>query len=299
MKMYILLIGFILSVSSFAQTGIYLSTGTRYDVSDIESIMDDVLMHNTTRRINIFVHGRGKHPEKGLGVMSELENMYGVSSIMFHWPSWKSAVERPVGNAISSSEDLYVFLNALNNYISEHPFKTFGLKFSLLVHSMGNIVFKEMIQNHYSSGSFKYNLFDTLILNAADVPVRDHQSWVDKIDFSKENFITYNDNDIVLFGSEQLDRFSDDFEEYEGTRLGKNVDKAVKKSNEERSNNAKYLNISKLTFTGHRHFITDLKKKNRELRSIFSRLIKGRRPYLNKRDGVYKVRENVYYFKHD
>lgn len=286
-----------MSVTSFAETGLYLSSGKNYKVTDVEGVMSDIFSDGHTRYINIFIHGRGKHPEKGLEFIPDIEKMYGIKTIMFHWPSWKSAVERPVGNAIEAAEDLAKFLSELDDYTRRHPIRMFGVKLTLLVHSMGNIVFKEMVDNHYQPGGFKRSLFSTLVLNAADVPIRQHSSWVDRIDFSKENFITYNDNDIVLFGSEQLDHFSNDYEEYEGSRLGKDIDKALKKSNESRSSNAKYLNLSKMTFTGHRHFLVDDKEKNIELKLIFSRIFKGKSPYLNERDGVYRVIDNTYYFK--
>lgn len=297
MKPFLALVIFILSLSSFSETGIYLSSGKRFDVSNVEEAMTELFSEGDVGYINVFVHGRGKHPEKGFGVMSEVEKTYGVKSIMFHWPSWKSAVERPVGNAVSAAEDLSRFLSALNTYVRVHPVRMFGVNLSLVVHSMGNIVFKEMIDNYYQAGEFKYNLFSNLVLNAADVPAREHKLWVDRIDFSLQNFVTYNDNDIVLFGSEQLDRFNNDFEEYEGTRLGKDLEKVTDGKKRYLSQNAKYLNLSKITFTGHRHFLVGDKEKNIELKNLFSRIMKGRVPFLNNRDGVYKVKGNTYYFK--
>lgn len=296
MKMFLTLSILMLSLTSFGDTGLYLSSGKNFNVTDVEGVMKEVLGPEPTRYLNIFIHGRGKHPEKGIEIMTELEENYGAKTIMFHWPSWKSAIERPVGNAISSAGDLYSFLHELNNYVRHHPFKMFGVKINLVAHSMGNIVFKEMIENFYQAGDFKESLISSLLLNAADVPARDHSNWVDRIDFSKENYITYNDNDIVLFGSEQLDRFDNDYEHYEGTRLGRDLNKSMKKSTL-LSKNVSYLNISKLTYTGHRHFLVDDKKKNTELKSIFTRMFKGRRPYLSKRDGVYKIKDNIYYFK--
>ncbi|WP_372652819.1 alpha/beta hydrolase [Halobacteriovorax sp.] len=297
MKSFLAFIFFIFSLSIFAETGIYLSSGKRYETLDVSAAMAEIFSKGEVGHINVFVHGRGKHPEKGFGVMNEVEKTYGVKSIMFHWPSWKSAMERPVGNAVGAAEDLSRFLSALNSYVRMYPNRMLGVKLSLLVHSMGNIVFKEMLENYYHSGEFNRNLFSSLVLNAADVPAKEHKQWVDRIDFSTQNFVTYNDNDIVLFGSEQLDRFNDEYEEYEGTRLGKDLEKVTKGKVRYLSQNAKYLNLSKMTFTGHRHFLVDDKKKNIELKNLFSQIIKGRAPYLNSRDGVYDVKHNTYYFK--
>ncbi len=297
MRSFLALVIFIFSFSSIAETGVYLSSGKFFESTNVDAVMSEIFSEGEVNYINIFVHGRGKHPEKGFDVMSEVEKTYGVKTIMFHWPSWKSAIERPVGNAVNAAEDLSRFLGALNSYVRAHPIRMAGVNLSLLVHSMGNIVFKEMIDNFYHPGEFNHNLFSNLVLNAADVPAKEHKLWVDRIDFSRQNFVTYNDNDIVLFGSEQLDRFNDSYEEYEGTRLGKDLEEVTKGRSSYLSQNAKYLNLSKITFTGHRHFLVDDKKKNVQLKNLFTQIIKGRVPYLNSRDGVYDIKDNTYYFK--
>jgi hypothetical protein len=297
MKVFVLAIFFLLSAISFAETGLYTSSGQRYDVDDVEGVMDELFSGpKRPSHINVFVHGRGKHPEKGLGMLPEIESTHGVKTIMFHWPSWKSALERPVDKAIASADDLNIFLTALNTYMRRHPIKTFGIKLSLLVHSMGNIVFKTMMEDHYM-GNFKWNLFSTLTLNAADVPMRDHYSWVERIDFSKTTFITYNDDDIVLLGSEQLDMFNDDYEMLEGKRLGRNLGKYLKKKEVDKADNAVYLDFSKLTFGGHRHFLVKEKKKNEVLIKTFSSILKGKKPRLDRKNGVYKFFRNIFFFK--
>ena len=172
----------------------------------------------------------------------------------------------------------------------------FGVKVSLLVHSMGNIVFKSMLEDHYQ-GDFKWNLFSTITLNAADVPMKDHAEWVERIDFGKSTYITYNDDDIVLYGSEKLDLFNDDFEMLEGKRLGRNLGKYIKRSEIEKAENAIYLDFSRLTFGGHRHFLVKEKRKNHNLIDTFSHLLKGKKPRLDRRGGVYKILQNIFFFK--
>ncbi|WP_127714340.1 alpha/beta hydrolase [Halobacteriovorax sp. HLS] len=294
-----LLITFTLLVSfgSWAETALYTSSGKKFEITDVEGAMSEIFDEAIKPRyINIFVHGRGKHPEKGLEVIPEIEKKHGVKVLMFHWPSWESALERPLADAVESGNDLNAFLLELNAYVRRHPIKMFGVKLSMLVHSMGNIVFRSMIENHYM-GDFKWNLFSTLTLNAADLPMKRHDEWVSKIDFSKSVFITYNDDDVVLYGSEQLDRFNKDFEEFEGPRLGRNLGKYLKKNKVGRAPNAVYLDFSKLTFGGHRHYLVKDKKKNEVLKETFTSLLRGKKPRLDRKNGVYKFFKNIFFFK--
>lgn len=285
-----------LSFDIWAQSALYTSAGTRYNVDDVDGIMNELLSDESTEFITIFVHGRGKHPAKGLEIIPRIESRYGVKTIMFTWPSWKSAVERPVNNALASAEEMHTFLSKLNDYIQRYPQMNSKIKFSLLVHSMGNIVFKKVIDDFYQ-GDYRWDLFSTITLNSADVPSKGHSQWVEKIDFGKNLFIINNDDDSVLFGSEQLDRFNGHYDEYEGPRLGKDLAKSFKKKKVVKSSNAVYLDLSKMSFGGHRHFLMKDKKKYKIQKNIFSKILKGEKPRLDRSAGVYKVRGNIFHFK--
>lgn len=296
-KILLLTLSILFCISSFAETALYTSSGNKYEITDLENAMDELFDGpGRTSYINIFVHGRGKHPQKGLEMLPEIEKRHGVRTLMFHWPSWESMLERPIDSAIESAKDLNTFLVEYNAYVRRHPIKMFGVKSSLLVHSMGNIVFKSMMENHYN-GDFKWNLFSTLILNAADVPMKRHAEWVDLINFSKSTFITFNDDDMVLYGSEQLDRFNDDYKHLEGPRLGRNLEKYLKKKRVDTASDAIYLNFSKLTFGGHRHYLVKDKKKNKILKKTFTNLLRGKKPGLASKNGVYKFFSNIFFFK--
>ena len=296
-KILLLIFSLLISFSVIAETALYTSSGKKYEITDVESAMDELLSGSVkTKYINIFVHGRGKHPEKGLEMLPDMEMKHGVKSLMFHWPSWESMLERPVDSAIESARDLNTFLTEFNAYVRRHPVKMFGMKTSLLVHSMGNIVLKSMMENHYN-GDFKWDLFSTLILNGADVPMKRHSEWVDLINFSKSTFITFNDDDMILYGSEQLDKFNNDYKKLEVPRLGRNLEKYITKKKVHTASDAIYLNFSKLTFGGHRHFLVKDKKKNQILKETFTNLLRGKKPALNKKNGVYKFFKNMFFFK--
>lgn len=81
---------------------------------------------------------------------------------------------------------------------------------NLALHSMGNYLFKQLIDSTASqSGSL---VFDNVVLIAADVNNRDHAEWVDRIRARRRVFITINEADSALrvsrmkFGDEQLAR---------------------------------------------------------------------------------------------
>ncbi|OUR96601.1 hypothetical protein A9Q84_09655 [Halobacteriovorax marinus] len=278
------------------EPALYTSRGTRYDVDDVEGVMSELLSDYNTEYITVFVHGRGKHPEKGLTIIPDIEERYGVKTIMFTWPSWESAVERPVHSGINSADEMLIFLTKLNEYIRNNPHKAARFKLTLLVHSMGNIVFKKMMDDLYQ-GDFKWDLFSNVILNSADVPSKKHSEWVEKIDFGKSLYITNNDDDSVLFGSELLDSFNGDYDDYEGPRLGKDLAKDFKKKGVVKSQNAIYLDLSKLSYGGHRHYLMKDKSKYNFQKNIFTSLLHGEKPRLDRSAGVYKVRGNVYHFK--
>ena len=73
----------------------------------------------------------------------------------------------------------------------------------MLVHSMGNIVFKEMIDKHWDNDAYPGVFITKLILNSADVQREHHQQWIEKVSIADEIFSTTTRHDFVL-GSVEL-----------------------------------------------------------------------------------------------
>ncbi len=250
-----------------------------YKCSDLNDILQEKL--DLTKDILFFVHGRGKHPEKGLAYIDTVEGNYDLNVIMFHWNSWINSISRPENNAIDSSRELQNCLNQINRY--KEVSKT-DKKFFFFSHSMGNIVFKYFLKDLYEKSTFNNELFKSIILNAPDVESKKHNLWVDKIDFSKNIFITFNLDDSVLIGSKAIDY--KDVRPFRGFRLGTRPYSGITKK-------ANYLDFSKLTIGGHEYFRYD-KSHNitKILNSIFKNNSFSKFPH-----NQHKKYKNVFIFK--
>lgn len=224
---------------------------------------------NTKNPILFFVHGRGKHPEKGLDYLPEFEQRYGLDILMFHWDSWINAISRPEQNAIDAASRLAHCFEEIQEFKDEHPslFKKRPVHF--MAHSMGNIVFKSLIENHQFEA--KKFLFESVTLNASDVPYDEHKKWIEKIKLAPNIYITFNSNDAVLIGSKFIDYKDGDF--FSGRRLGRSNTSQIDRR--ELAKNAYYLDFSQLTFGGHQHFLDDGKNSKAPLTSIFQDIFHG------------------------
>ncbi len=161
-------------------------------------------------KLIVFLHGRGRHPDKGEPMLTELAERHNAAVVMFDWDSWictsyckekikQYSSKHPYGNAIAAAPELANFLAALHDFKQDRP----DLKISLLAHSMGNIVFREMINNwklKERSGAF----IENLILNSADVERHNHKSWLERVSLAREIFVTLSRGDLALGAVEYM-----------------------------------------------------------------------------------------------
>lgn len=149
--------------------------------------------------LTIFIHGRGKHPEKAFGdhprigrdILGQMTDYYQSTVLMVNWPSWLGPSGYPSLNARDTGPHLKLLFQGVRRYRAaiggaEHP------PINLFVHSMGNQVLASFLEAY--GGEFGGNdaLFDTLILNAPDAELRDHRSWVERIDFAARIYLLVN-----------------------------------------------------------------------------------------------------------
>jgi esterase/lipase superfamily enzyme len=88
---------------------------------------------------------------------------------------------------------------ARSAYIAEHAHKACPFTVNMLLHSMGNYVYKHVFDSTISNGSKL--VFDNVLLVAADVNNNDHQPWVEKIPARRRVYITINEKDAALQAS--------------------------------------------------------------------------------------------------
>lgn len=232
-------------VYSYGQD-LYLRTqDTSYSCFELNQVMADVLKSADERNILFFIHGRGKHPQKGLAYLPQFEDNFNLRIVMFHWDSWINSISRPEESAKNSGEYLNYCLGQLNEFKNKNKEEFIKRKLFFMVHSMGNIAFRSFLQNYYDQ-NFKANLFDAVVMNAPDLEAKNHHLWVDKINFSKKVFITFNGDDLILTGSRVIDY--KDLKFFKGARLGANPKQFSSKI-------ATYLDFSNITFGGHEYFL--------------------------------------------
>ena len=63
----------------------------------------------------------------------------------------------------------------------------------LLMHSMGNEVFKSFMENY--DGQLSPGLFDVIILAAPEVDLKGHAQWIEKINFANNVYVMLNRED--------------------------------------------------------------------------------------------------------
>jgi len=145
----------------------------------------------------LFIHGRGKHPQKAFKkkLLIDLEKDYSAKVIMFHWPSWEGTYAFPTKKARNAAADLLQVFKMIEGYKINCKGKCKNINFTLFSNSMGSIVLEQAMLNYDGSIS---QIFDTLIINASSSLARNHSHWVDKINFSKNTYITINQDDKLL-----------------------------------------------------------------------------------------------------
>lgn len=286
-----LVLGLSQTIHAF-ESKIYISGHKEpYQVNEMQQVFEAIEMDKTTKNIVFYVHGRGKHPEKGIAYLPDLEKRYNIRVIMFSWKSWINFVTRPVASAVTAAKDLDVAFRSIKQFKKKRPSFFKNRNFSFLAHSMGTIVLKSYMNSLYRKKSYNSQFFDTLTLNAADLALFGHKGWLSKIDFSKNIYSTYNKGDAVLLGSKIIDYTRFSF--FSGPRLGKSLKYGFIKA--KLASNTLYLNFSKLTKSGHSHHRNEEKNKT-QLNQIFNYILNGAKLPLIKSLGVSSVRDRVVYF---
>ncbi len=258
-KIIIILLSIVSSQSLFANT-----IFTRGDTNGVDCHKLDLklnrILNESEKDIIFYVHGRGQHPEKGISYLPDFEDAYNAKVIMFHWKSWINWYSRPEDSAKESGSKLRECLDILNKYKIENKEKFSKRKTFFMAHSMGNIVFKNLMEYHYQKDNWAEDLFNAVIMNAPDVKSKKHNTWVDKIDFTKKRYITINDDDFILIGSKAID--VKDVKIFKGARLGASIH-----SKKSISKKTMYMDFSKISLGGHRYFLD--KDKNAPIMKIY------------------------------
>jgi len=294
----LLTLGFSAIAGTSVGTSLITDDGTQYQVanlsqegSDIAQTLKDDIESGRADNFIFYVHGRGKEPNKSLrDVIPDLEKEYKATVLMFHWfPSYKGPLGYPKEEAEAAAPDLGKALKYFQAYKDSHKDEFKSVKTTMLVHSMGNIVFGKFMES-YVLGTLNKGLFDTIILNSADVDAKGHDKWVSKIDFANNIYITLNEGDNVLGGSAKS-QGEKRLGQKTTTMTGKKIPLA---------GNAKYVDFSE-TGVNHRYFLKSGQEDNHWLKQFYESVMKGNPVDLNLFPGIKGIEagngNKIYVFK--
>lgn len=193
-----------------------------------------------------FVHGYNNDVETVLNRADGFAEKYNVEVVAFSWPADGGGVKgvasykadkrdaRASAGALDRTfAKIYGYLDEFNNerikqiikkaeqlypdnmelrdqYITKEAEKGCPFTVNMVLHSMGNYLFKTVLQSSVYRGA--QLLFDNVVMVAADTNNKDHAEWVDRIQCRKRIYITINEDDSALMasrmkaGEEQLAR---------------------------------------------------------------------------------------------
>jgi hypothetical protein len=217
-----------------AAARIITADGTQYEIDELGGALKHALGNSGTRHVIIFVHGRscskGGEPKKSLSkAIPSLQSNYHAKALMFTWPG--SSAGCPVGfpdsEARESGQAFSHMLHKLAFILSDEGTTNLpnNLTFTLITHSMGNIVLEEALT--HDTIPLPENLFSTVILSSSATALAGHSAWLSKLKFSPNLYVSENDGDSVLAAAGTY-----------GARLGRDL------GTDELAANAQYVDFS-------------------------------------------------------
>jgi esterase/lipase superfamily enzyme len=209
-------------------------------------------MAEQNRNCLFYVHGFNNDFKTIIEQGKFIEDNYDIEVVIFSWPSNGGGVKGVLSyksdkrEAQLSVPALDRTFELLNRYLINHKQTACNQNFNLLMHSMGNYLFKNLMKSSAYEGETL--LFDNIILASADVNNKNHEHWVDKISFRKRLYITINEDDSALLASRLK------FGEKQGPRLGhftRNLNSEV----------ATYIDFTDVADSSHSYFQDKIKSK--------------------------------------
>ena len=152
----------------------------------------------------LYIHGFNKNFRESLEQAHNISETYQVGVVAFSWPSYPGGLIDGyyIGKAIASNSvvaldrTLETFCSVIHSVKVQEPDYVRGLSINLLIHSLGNYMFEKFIRDPIFSTETR--VFDNIVLNAADVDLKGHERWTNKLKYAKRVYATINEEDWVL-----------------------------------------------------------------------------------------------------
>jgi len=235
-------------------------------------------MRRYRRNCLFFVHGFNNDFKDVIERANFLEQKYRLELVVFTWPSNGGGI-KGVLSYKSDKREAQLSVNALDRimerlseYMLKHRDTACQQSFNLMMHSMGNYLFKNLLKSSVYNGESL--LFDNIVMAAADVNNKNHQAWVDKIAFRKRLYITINENDNALFSSRLK------FGQKQLARLGHYSLNLCSK-------HARYIDFSSAAHVGSSHAYFEDALRNRKVFRVFNSALNGKKAEAGLRYNTY------------
>lgn len=255
------------------------------------------LKNTPGRNLLFFVHGFNNDVEAVLERAAGFEEEFGVEVLAFSWPANgggirgtlsyyddKRDARASVGALDRTLVKIYALLRGINErymwsiidraeekfsadleareaFITTEAEKGCPFKVSMLAHSMGNYLYKKLLQSSAVEGNKL--LFDNVILAAADTNNAEHAQWVDQIACRNRVYITINEKDKAL----RISRFKAGAEQQ--ARLGHYLYNLY-------STQSAYIDFTRTPHVGDSHAYFEGKPlRNESVREFFKQAVNG------------------------
>ena len=210
-----------------------------------------------------YIHGFYKSFEESLNQARNISETYNVGVVAFSWPSntggfVEAYYDKAKAIASSSIVALDRTLERFCSIRNQEPQSVRGLSINLLIHSLGNYMFEKFICDPIFSTETR--VFDNIVLNAADVDLKGHKRWTNKLKYARRVYATINEEDIILGWSQHINP----------ERLGNTGKSLISKR-------LVYFDLSdgKSVDGYHEHF-GDTAKANTVVKDFFSKVLRGK-----------------------
>ena len=184
--------------------------GGQWNVFQTSTLADAMHLLPEKRDIVVYAEGMGKIFTTNVERALLMRSQYQVNVIMFDYASINTTY-RPARNfrfarenARLSAPHYYRLLRLIQQARREKEDWMQQVKVSTFCHSMGNIILMEMMKGQDYQQLNNEPFIDNVVINAACVPSKGHQEWVENIHFANKIYIHYNRSDWQLKGAHLL-----------------------------------------------------------------------------------------------
>ncbi len=151
--------------------------------------------------ILVYIHGHGKDFPYSVQRALKIQDRYGVSVILFDWPSKNNNFNKSLVRVRQCGENFYNLLLQLKDY-KLHKLNHES-HISILAHSLGNYFLSHFVVN----GSWQYQndaFIENIIFNAPAIRSKEHGKVISQIKFARNKYVILNANDKILRGAHLL-----------------------------------------------------------------------------------------------